>query len=730
MISILMFILLFTLSLFILEYQKIKLSPIKTDKCSFIQIISGNCPVFGQLDKSPCNVEFNGLEINLESITGKKISGFNECQKLSLKEDKINEVVCLNSKGLGEIKIKWIGEEVHSFPIECSENLAENTEITLDGEIKSAIVEDFDSGKYYMKHFIEDKRGRFFEIHSKEFISNEINPNFPPGTFVKIRAKLERNKVFVSELSNIEKSELFFSPISGEKKILAIITNFNDTSVSCSPNQINQLIFTGRNSTKDYYSEVSFGKINLSGNVIGPYNINFSSLGSCDSSTYNLIKSLADSAAQNSGFDLNQYNHIIYITPPSCNGGGSLAWAELGGRRIFNLGKCGSKGTYIHELGHNYGMHHASSTKEQDIFNVGLEYGDVSDVMGNHFTGGIIHVNSPHKFQMGWIPSDKFILNPVSGIYTIYASEINPSANYSLHGIIFSYEKDNYYLSYRKPLGFSSAIKPYYVNVTNIHIYNGGMTKTNFTYKIKDGETFVSPDGFFNVTQVSHNEDSVTINLSVSDICQIFTPSISLTPNSQIGSPGDSLSYTFTIKNNDISCPPSSFSLTSIKPIGWNASLTQESLNLNPGEIGSAILLITSKTDVVEGNYNVGVRTERRGFIADSYSSYIIDIIDTTPPSAPKNLQVSLQKNSNIKLSWQSSTDNVAVKGYKIFRNNLEIAFTTSTSYTDITDLSQSQTYYVIAVDTSNNPSDKSNEATISPDSLSGGSTNIGRKKR
>jgi chitodextrinase len=54
---------------------------------------------------------------------------------------------------------------------------------------------------------------------------------------------------------------------------------------------------------------------------------------------------------------------------------------------------------------------------------------------------------------------------------------------------------------------------------------------------------------------------------------------------------------------------------------------------------------------------------------------------DTTPPSVPTGLQGTAASSTAINLTWNASTDNVGVKGYHIYLDNVEIAATTKTSF-------------------------------------------------
>jgi len=65
---------------------------------------------------------------------------------------------------------------------------------------------------------------------------------------------------------------------------------------------------------------------------------------------------------------------------------------------------------------------------------------------------------------------------------------------------------------------------------------------------------------------------------------------------------------------------------------------------------------------------------------------------DAQPPTVPSNLTASTVSSSRIILSWTSSTDNVAVAGYRVFRDGTLAGTTSRNAYSD-TGLSASTTY-------------------------------------
>jgi len=78
---------------------------------------------------------------------------------------------------------------------------------------------------------------------------------------------------------------------------------------------------------------------------------------------------------------------------------------------------------------------------------------------------------------------------------------------------------------------------------------------------------------------------------------------------------------------------------------------------------------------------------------------------DTTAPAQPTSFKATPTQTS-VSLTWGASTDNVAVAGYKVYRNGTQITTTTGTSYTN-TGLTAgtTYTYTVIAYDSAGNNS-------------------------
>ena len=94
---------------------------------------------------------------------------------------------------------------------------------------------------------------------------------------------------------------------------------------------------------------------------------------------------------------------------------------------------------------------------------------------------------------------------------------------------------------------------------------------------------------------------------------------------------------------------------------------------------------------------------------------------DTQAPTPPSSLTATAVSGGRVDLSWGASSDNVAVGGYRIFRNSVQIGTTTGTTYSDTTAVpGSSYAYYVVAYDTSNNVSQASNTVSVQtpPDTM------------
>lgn len=141
--------------------------------------------------------------------------------------------------------------------------------------------------------------------------------------------------------------------------------------------------------------------------------------------------------------------------------------------------------------------------------------------------------------------------------------------------------------------------------------------------------------------------------------------------------------------------------------LSWKASTDKVGVTAYKVYLGSTYLAITGATNYQSTGLNPSTKYTYYiyAFDAAGNSSNGATIsattkkgsgTDTTRPSAPPNLKATAVSSSQINLSWDASTDNKAVQGYKVFRDSTFITNVTATNYSS-TGLSPA-TYYLFDV--------------------------------
>ena len=86
---------------------------------------------------------------------------------------------------------------------------------------------------------------------------------------------------------------------------------------------------------------------------------------------------------------------------------------------------------------------------------------------------------------------------------------------------------------------------------------------------------------------------------------------------------------------------------------------------------------------------------------------------DTTPPTVPANVRATAN-GLTVTVTWDASSDDVGVTGYRVLRNGTEVGAPTSTTFTEGgLAPNTTYTYTVVARDAAGNPSDPSAPATV-----------------
>lgn len=133
-------------------------------------------------------------------------------------------------------------------------------------------------------------------------------------------------------------------------------------------------------------------------------------------------------------------------------------------------------------------------------------------------------------------------------------------------------------------------------------------------------------------------------------------------------------------------------------------------------QISSATGTSYSDPGVSEGvTYEYRVRAFDEAGNDSGYSNTAgTSLPDTVPPSVPAGLSASAASWSTVNLSWEASTDNVGVAGYRVYRNGGQIGTSAGTSYSDrTTSPSTGYSYTVSAYDGAGNVSAQSSAASV-----------------
>jgi hypothetical protein len=497
------------------------------------------------------------------------------------------------------------------------------------------------------------------------------------------------------------------------KKLAVVLINLgSNTSQPWTVDQIRTQMFTGSASANAFYQENSYGQWSLTGksrpdgDVFGWLKIPYDGTG-CD---FYRIRTEGVQALEASGVSISGYDNIMFAFPKTsqCSYGG---WGWYGGTPGYSIinGYMMTR-TPAHELGHNYYLSHANTYNcTKDGVRVAIsdsctskEYGDPFSVMG--VSGVYKHFHNYHKassgsaYSPGWIASDKiYTINrstQLDGVYTI-----TPSTSNSDGVQVLRVPRDTssyYYLELRGVSSFdnyssTSAV----VNGVSIRIAGDYATGRNTPSLIDTtpstsgygdaplmaGKTFVDEAKGVTISTLSVTPESASVRVTVTgQPCSSSNPSISISPLTQNGSAGQTLTYRMTLKNNNGStCAPASFNVTPSLPSGWSMSPTAFNETLNSGGSVARDFNITSSGSASGGSNSfslTAVNSSAATYKATGSASFYVVQADSDAPvitiSSPQDGS-SAPSRGNMSIS-ASATDSSGVASMTIAFNGKVIS--------------------------------------------------------
>jgi hypothetical protein len=190
---------------------------------------------------------------------------------------------------------------------------------------------------------------------------------------------------------------------------------------------------------------------------------------------------------------------------------GGASWIDTG---FFS--EAGVSYLYValaHELGHQLNMQHAQAYQSDGSL---VEYGDNSCPMGDE-DYVVVNFNVPHLIEEGWMPLSHINQVTQSGAYQVALAENQTADFQALQVAPLGHRGTTLYVSYRQPIGLDSNLLPSFTGGVTIHFWNGANNKSQLAWggTLNDGQTYTYPGGGLKITQISHNNNNVTLNVDL-----------------------------------------------------------------------------------------------------------------------------------------------------------------------------------------------------------------------
>jgi chitodextrinase len=453
---------------------------------------------------------------------------------------------------------------------------------------------------------------------------------------------------------------------AASKNVAVILFDFSDdTSQPYTLATAAAVAFSNGNAAANFFEEESRGAVTVTGQVFGWYTI-AASHATCDPFGW---APLAESAATAAGADLSQFTNVVYAFPrvPSC------AWAGLGampGRQSWNNGSFSLR-VVAHELGHNFGVHHASSL---DCTSGGVrvslsttctssEYGDPFTVMGS---GSSEHDHATHLGEFGWLPTSEIQTVGPGGPYTVGSILDGPPGSKRLLRI----DRSNgtwFYLDLRSVHGpyfddFASSAPA--VNGVTVRISPDApspaygvrqtqlvdTTPTTATYAdapLAPGQTLTDPVSGLRITTLTAGSGSATI-----EVVDPVAPGSPVALRA-VASSATSIDLTWTAATDNVGVHHYRV-LRGGVDVGSPAGLSFTDSGLTPRTTYAYQVI------AVDASTNQGTPATAAATTPPAGT-------DVSAPSAPRSLKARILS-ATARLYWTAARDDFGVTGYKVYR--------------------------------------------------------------
>ena len=415
-------------------------------------------------------------------------------------------------------------------------------------------------------------------------------------------------------------SSLVFAQQSiGELRTAVILTKFQDDpdnvayldgDIPLTPQLCRSIIFDSSYSVAGFIHENSYGKLNVLGDVFGPYVIPVNA--PTDSTLKNCRSYEETIAVADPDIQFNSYDMIIFIYPRTRDKNGDFVnccgFQGLQGNVAittdegeFPLGCMWINGfldihVVVHEMGHYFGLMHADrrhcfNCYDYDYWCTVHETGDPYDVMGystaeDYTAPG--HFSAYNKYTVNWLDDNNVFQINRYGNYDVTLSALEEKLN-DIKMVTITAENDHYYyIEFRQNKGYDSCLPPLnglLIRRSSAIIKGSTELLESFCNStdpiLREGQDFYDKNLYIHVHAISQSNNTMKIRINYGAPDIRVESNMELWPDSLFV--GDSLTFPFDIYNessqpfldslylySEVETPVGIFHDTSLVAVGIN----------------------------------------------------------------------------------------------------------------------------------------------------------------
>ena len=555
------------------------------------------------------------------------------------------------------------------------------SEIVLRGTIADVHEDTFSGGVQHRIHLVKAD-GRSVALELAPGAAHPV-----PGSAMNARGIMRDGKLAVAAggltpatdaATTAAAAELQTTLAATTKRLAIILINFTDDTREPFTVAQTQTAFFGASPTKSvntFYQEQSYGAWDTVGDVFGYFTITADRT-ACNWSDWGAKGRDAATAA---GINLSQYTNVVHVWP----GQSACGWAGLAYLPGTYSFLDGTISLYVatHELGHNYGAHHASTLNctESGVrvaISAGAnctanEYGDPFDTMG-----AAARLSSTwHRKQEAQLSTSDQLTVTTAGRYTVGVAN---STSATPHRIVRVPRGDGnyFYLELRQPGGLIDtflATDPVVngvsirLNADTARLQSKLIDTTPATATFTDaalavGQTFSDPVSSVSITTVSVGPDGAVVDVAwgPDGVAPSGITSLAATPQAT-----GSMRLTWGAATDNVGVA------------GYEISRDGTTLTT------AATTSYTDAAVTPGATYTWSVRAydAAGNFGPASSVTATVPTPDTIAPTIPANLKAVWVNRSSLRLSWDAATDNVGVTGYRVYDGTRLLGTVTGLSF-------------------------------------------------